>query len=74
MNKLKELRRSTGMNQQELANEAIVSRSTISHVEAGKYPPSPRFAKKICSALSKILGMKVENWHVFPDDFEEVKL
>ncbi len=46
-NKLEELRKKKGINQEELANILEVSRQTISSLENGKYAPSIFLAFKI---------------------------
>ena len=56
-NKLEEFRRSTGMTQQELSNNANVSRKSINAIENGIYIPSTVLALKI----AKILKCKVED-------------
>lgn len=69
MNKLKEIRKSAGLTQQQLANKAKLARAAISHVETGRYPPTTKFAGKICRCLGNELQMKVQVWDVFPDNF-----
>jgi DNA-binding XRE family transcriptional regulator len=70
--KLRTLRESAGLTQRGLARLARVSRSSISHVETGRYPPTAAFAGKICRALSEALGVRVQTWDVFPGRFAKV--
>ena len=56
-NKLEEIRKSAGMTQQELSNNANVSRKSINAIENGIYVPSTVLALKI----AKILKCKVED-------------
>lgn len=70
--RLKTLRESAGLTQYDLARLAKVSRSTISHIENRRYPPTARFAGKVCRVLSVLLGMRIKTWEVFPERFENV--
>lgn len=54
-NKVKLIRTESGMNQQELAKRAGVTRQTISLIEKGEYNPSLRLCLLICYALNKKL-------------------
>src|SRR5262245_57589959 len=56
-NNLKALRLRLGLNQQELARRAGVTRQTISGVESGLYLPSPLVALR----LARALGCRVED-------------
>src|SRR5262249_61755125 len=56
-NNLKALRLRLGLNQQELARRAGVTRQTISGVEAGLYLPSTLVALR----LARALGCRVED-------------
>ena len=67
--RLKQLRRSAGMTQRDLARRAGLSRSAVSHVESGRYAPSVRFAGKVCRALAAELGAPVHTWQLFPECF-----
>ena len=51
-NKLEEFRRSAGMTQQELSNNANVSRKSINAIENGIYVPSTVLALKIAKTLN----------------------
>ena len=55
-NRLKELRKSQNMTQDELANAVGVSRQTINAIENDKYNPTLELAIK----LSRYLKMSVE--------------
>lgn len=70
--KLVKYRRAAGLSQQGLANLARVARASVSHVETRSYPPTPRFAGKICRALSAALGSRVDTWDVFPSCFTRI--
>ena len=61
-NKLEEVRKSAGMTQQELSNNANVSRKSINAIENGIYIPSTVLALKI----AKILKCKVEDIFKLP--------
>lgn len=52
-NKLEELRKDKGLNQDELASILRVSRQTISSLENGRYNPSLILAFKIASFFNK---------------------
>lgn len=55
-NKVEELRKQLGMNQEDFARALKVSRQTISSIETGKYNPSLDLAFKI----SDFFGKKIE--------------
>jgi len=61
-NNLEEIRKSSGMTQQELSNEANVSRKSINAIENGIYVPSTVLALKI----AKILKCKIEDIFKLP--------
>ena len=61
-NNLEEIRKSAGMTQQELSNNANVSRKSINAIENGIYIPSTVLALKI----AKILKCKVEDIFKLP--------
>jgi DNA-binding XRE family transcriptional regulator len=69
--KLQEYRVAAGLNQRQLAKLAVVARASISHIENCLYAPSPRFAGKICSALSEVLDRRLDTWDVFPEHFSD---
>ncbi len=62
LNNLEELRRSTGLTQQELSESAEVSRKSINAIENGIYVPSTVLALKI----AKTLDCKVEDLFKLP--------
>ena len=51
-NRLEELRRERGINQEELARALRVSRQTIGSLENGRYNPSITLAFKIASSFA----------------------
>ncbi len=61
-NNLEEFRKSADMTQQELSNNANVSRKSINAIENGIYVPSTVLALKI----AKILKCKVEDIFKLP--------
>lgn len=56
-NKVEELRKSMGMNQEDFAMALKVSRQTISSIETGKYNPSLELA----FAISDFFHKKIED-------------
>ena len=62
-NCLEELRRKSGLTQQELSEKAEVSRKSINAIENGIYVPSTVLALKI----AKTLKCKVEDLFELPD-------
>ena len=63
LNNLAELRKKAGLTQQELSENADVSRKSINAIENGIYVPSTVLALKI----SKTLGCKVEDLFKLPN-------
>ena len=61
-NRLEELRRKTGLTQQELSEKAEVSRKSINAIENGIYVPSTVLALKIADTLK----CKVEDLFKLP--------
>ena len=55
-NKVEELRRDMGLNQEELAKALRVSRQTVSSIENGKYNPSLELA----FVISDFFGKSIE--------------
>ena len=51
LNRLQELRKQTGLTQEELSNSAEVSRKSINAIENGVYVPSTVLALKIARTL-----------------------
>ena len=62
LNNLEELRKSSGLTQQELSESAEVSRKSINAIENGIYVPSTVLALKIAETL----GCKVEDIFKLP--------
>ena len=62
-NRIEEIRKARGMNQEELAKALGVSRQTISSLENGRYNPSVGLAYK----LSKYFGMTIEEVFIFEE-------
>ena len=50
-NKLRELRKSKGLSQENLANELNISRTTISRFEKGEMIPNAQIIKELCEIL-----------------------
>ena len=63
LNNLQQLRRASGLTQQELSVDAEVSRKSINAIENGIYVPSTVLALKI----AKTLKCKVEDLFELPD-------
>jgi putative transcriptional regulator len=62
LNNLEDIRKSTGLTQQELSIKAEVSRKSINAIENGVYVPSTVLALKI----AKTLNCKVEELFQLP--------
>lgn len=62
--KIKQLRKSKAMSQQELADKMKISRSTISNYEIGRRTPHLNDLKKVC----KIFGVGYDYFGVKPKD------
>lgn len=62
-NRIEEIRKARGVNQEELAKALSVSRQTISSLENGRYNPSIELAYK----LSKYFGMTIEEVFIFEE-------
>lgn len=60
-NRIEEIRKERGINQEELAKAFGVSRQTISSLENGRYNPSIELAYR----LSKYFGMLIEEVFIF---------
>ena len=63
LNNLEQLRKESGLTQQELSESADVSRKSINAIENGIYIPSTVLALKI----SKTLECKVEDLFILPN-------
>ena len=64
LNNLEELRKATGLTQQELSESAEVSRKSINAIENGIYVPSTVLALKIAETLN----CKVEDLFILPNN------
>ena len=62
-NRIEEIRKVRGINQEELAKVLGVSRQAISSLENGRYNPSIELAYK----LSKYFGMTIEEVFIFEE-------
>ena len=65
-NRLEELRKARGINQEELAEALEVSRQTIGSLENGRYNPSITLAFK----LSRFFGLPIEAIFLYEEDGE----
>ncbi len=63
-NRLEELRKSSGIRQEELADALEVSRQTIGSLENGRYNPSIQLAFKI----AKYFGMAIEDIFIYEEE------
>lgn len=66
-NKLEELRKQRGINQEQLAAELEVSRQTIGSLENGRYNPSILLAFKI----AKYFGLGIEDIFIYEEEHHE---
>ena len=62
-NRLEELRRERGVNQEELARALRVSRQTIGSLENGRYNPSITLAFKI----ARYFGLSIEEVFIYEE-------
>lgn len=63
-NRLEEIRKRKGLNQEELAQILEVSRQTISSLENGRYNPSILLAFKI----ARFFDMSIEDIFIYEED------
>lgn len=63
-NRLEEIRKQRGMNQEELAKALEVSRQTIGSLENGRYNPSILLAFKI----ARFFGLSIEEIFIYEED------
>lgn len=63
-NRVEELRKNRGINQEKLAKDLKVSRQTICSLENGKYNPSIILAFKI----AKYFNEKIENIFIYEEE------
>jgi len=68
-NKVEQLRKERGLNQEEFAKMLRVSRQTISSIETGKYNPSLELA----FAISDFFGMRIEEIFIYEGGTENEK-
>ena len=66
-NRLEELRRARGINQEELAKALRVSRQTIGSLENGRYNPSITLAFKI----ARYFGLSIEDIFIYEEESDE---
>ena len=62
-NRLEELRRERGINQEELARALRVSRQTIGSLENGRYNPSITLAFRI----ARFFGLSIEEVFIYEE-------
>ena len=60
-NRVEQLRKAQGLNQDEFAKKLRVSRQTISSIETGKYNPSLELA----FAISNFFGKRIEEIFIY---------
>jgi len=63
-NRLEEIRKKHGVNQEELATALEVTRQTIGSLENGRYNPSIILAFK----LARYFGMSIEEIFIYEED------
>jgi len=63
-NRLEELRKASGLQQEQLAEALRVSRQTISSIENGRYNPSIILAFKI----ARFFGKTIEEIFIYSED------
>ena len=63
-NRLEELRKQRGINQEQLAEALEVSRQTIGSLENGRYNPSILLAFKI----SRYFGLPIEDIFIYEEE------
>lgn len=63
-NRLEELRKAQGLNQEELAAALQVSRQTIGSLENGRYNPSILLAFQI----ARYFGLHIEDIFIYEED------
>lgn len=66
-NRLEEIRKKHGINQEELAKVLKVTRQTIGSLENGRYNPSIILAFKI----SNYFGMRIEDIFIYEEEEED---
>lgn len=68
-NKVEQLRKEKGLNQDDFAKAIRVSRQTISSIETGKYNPSLELA----FAISEFFGKRIEEIFIYERGVENEK-
>lgn len=68
-NRIEELRKKSGLKQEELADQLQVSRQTISSLENGRYSPSITLAFRI----ARLFNMSIEDIFIYEEDTEHEK-
>lgn len=68
-NRVEELRKKLGMNQEDFAKAIKVSRQTVSSIETGKYNPSLELA----FVISDFFGESIENIFIYERSGENEK-
>ena len=63
-NRLEEIRKATGITQEELANALEVSRQTVGSLENGRYNPSIILAFKI----ARFFDVSIEEVFIYEED------
>jgi len=66
-NRVEQLRKERGLNQEDLAKILRVSRQTISSIETGKYHPSLELA----FAISEFFGKRIEEIFIYERGVEK---
>ena len=68
-NKVEQLRKERGLNQDDFAKKLRVSRQTVSSIETGKYNPSLELA----FAISASFGKRIEEIFIYERGTEDEK-
>lgn len=68
-NRIEELRKKSGLKQEDLADQLQVSRQTISSLENGRYNPSITLAFRI----ARMFNMSIEDIFIYEEDTEHEK-
>ena len=68
-NRVEEIRKKLGMNQEDFAKAIKVSRQTVSSIETGKYNPSLELA----FVISDFFGESIENIFIYERSAENEK-
>ena len=66
-NRVEQLRKEQGLNQEDLAKILRVSRQTVSSIETGKYNPSLELA----FAISEFFGKRIEEIFIYERGVEK---